>query len=180
MRKKITNRTCGLISENIGDYRMGLFFKAKKGPLKLTAPMKGQMIDITEVPDAVFSEKYVGDGVAIYPTEGKVYSPVDGEIMLMAETGHAIGIKTKEGYEILIHVGLDTVAMNGEGFENLISVGDKVRSGQLLVNFDLELVKARAKSTVSPIVISNMEMVEQLEKNGLSGDESVLMTVYEK
>jgi PTS system glucose-specific IIA component len=159
---------------------MGLFSKMKKGPLQLTAPMKGQVIDITEVPDAVFSQKFVGDGVAIYPTEGKVYSPVDGEIMLMAETGHAIGIKTKEGFEILIHVGLDTVNMGGEGFENLISEGDKVKTGQLLLNFDLELVKTKAKSTVSPIVISNMEMVEQIEKNGLSGDNNVLMTVIEK
>jgi PTS system glucose-specific IIA component len=159
---------------------MGLFSKKKKGPLQLTAPMKGQVIDITEVPDAVFSQKFVGDGVAIHPTEGKVYSPVDGEIMLMAETGHAIGIKTKEGFEILIHVGLDTVNMGGEGFENQISEGDKVKTGQLLLTFDLELVKTKAKSTVSPIVISNMEMVEQIEKNGLSGDNNIVMTVFEK
>jgi glucose-specific phosphotransferase system IIA component len=159
---------------------MGLFSKTKKAPLQLTAPMKGQIIDITEVPDAVFSNKYVGDGVAIYPTEGKVYSPVNGEIMLMAETGHAIGIKTKEGFEILIHVGLDTVNMHGKGFENLITEGDQVKKGQLLMNFDLELVKAQAKSTVSPIVISNMEVVEQIEKNGLAGDKNVLMTVFEK
>jgi PTS system glucose-specific IIA component len=159
---------------------MGLFSKTKKAPLQLTVPMKGQIIDITEVPDAVFSNKYVGDGVAIYPTEGKVYSPVNGEVLLVAETGHAIGIKTKEGFEILIHVGLDTVNMHGEGFEILISEGDKVKKEQLLMNFDLELVKAQAKSTVSPIVISNMEVVEQIEKNGLAGDKNVLMTVFEK
>jgi len=159
---------------------MGLFSKTKKSPLQLTTPMKGQIIDITEVPDAVFSNKYVGDGVAVYPTEGKVYSPVNGEVLLVAETGHAIGIKTKEGFEILIHVGLDTVNMNGKGFENLISEGDQVIKGQLLMNFDLELVKAQAKSTVSPIVISNMEVVEQIEKNGLAGDKNVLMTVFEK
>lgn len=160
--------------------KMGLFFNKKKGPLQMIAPMKGQVIDITEVPDAVFSQKFVGDGVAIYPTEGKVYSPVDGEIMLMADTGHAIGIKTKQGFEILIHIGLDTVNMKGEGFENLVSEGDKVRAGQPLLNFDLELVKQQAKSTISPIVISNMELVEQMEKNGLAGDNSVLMTITEK
>lgn len=159
---------------------MGLFSKKKSGPLQMKAPMKGQIIDITEVPDSVFAEKYVGDGVAIYPIEGKVYSPVDGEIVLMAETGHAIGIKTKEGFEIIIHVGLETVAMKGEGFESLVSEGDKVSSGQLLLNFDLELVKERAKSTVSPVVISNMEVVDHIEKNGLAGDKHILMTVYEK
>jgi sugar PTS system EIIA component len=146
----------------------------------MIAPMKGKIIDITEVPDAVFAQKYVGDGVAIYPTEGKVYSPVNGEIVLMAETGHAIGIRTKEGIEIIIHVGLDTVAMKGEGFENFINEGEKVKTGQLLLNFDLELVKERAKSTVSPVIISNMEVVEQIEKNGLVGDNGVLMTVFEK
>lgn len=159
---------------------MNLFSKMKRKPLQLKAPMKGQVIDVTDVPDEVFAKKYVGDGIAIYPTEGKVYSPVDGEIMLMAETGHAIGIRTKEGFEILIHVGLDTVAMNGEGFENLISEGDKVRTGQLLLNFNLELVKARAKSTVSPVLISNMEVVEHIEKNGLMENKSVLMTIFEK
>jgi PTS system glucose-specific IIA component len=159
---------------------MNLFSKVKKAPLQLAAPMKGQIIDITEVPDEVFANKYVGDGVAIYPTEGKVYSPVDGEIMLMAETGHGIGIRTKEGFEILIHVGLDTVNMNGEGFENLISEGDKVKKGQQLLNFNLELVEKKAKSIISPVVITNMEMVEQIEKNGLAGDKNVLMTVFEK
>ena len=159
---------------------MSLFNRSKSKLLHMKIPMKGQIIDIAQVPDAVFANKYVGDGVAIYPTEGKVYSPVDGRIMLMAETGHAIGIGTKEGFEILIHIGLDTVAMNGEGFERLISEGDKVKAGQLLVNFDLELVKARAKSTVSPVVISNMEVVEKLDKIGLAGDQSVLMAVLGK
>lgn len=159
---------------------MNLFHKAKREPLQLKAPMKGQIIDITEVPDAVFANKYVGDGLAIYPTEGRVYSPVDGEIILMADTGHAIGIRSKAGFEILIHIGLDTVGMNGEGFENLVSEGEKIRAGQLLVSFDLELVQHWAKSIVSPIVIMNMEVVERLDKNCLAGDQNVLMTVFEK
>jgi PTS system glucose-specific IIA component len=142
--------------------------------------MKGHVIDITEVPDAVFADKCVGDGVAIYPIEGKVYSPVDGKIVLVAETGHAIGIRTEEGFEIIIHVGIDTVAMQGEGFESFISEGDMVRTGQLLLNFNMELVKERAKSTASPIVISNMEVVGQIKKNGLAGDKSILMTVFKK
>jgi PTS system glucose-specific IIA component len=98
----------------------------------------------------------------------------------MAETGHAIGIRTKEGVEFLIHVGLDTVDMKGEGFKNLVAEGDKVKRGQSLLSFDLELVKERAKSTVSPIVITNMEAVERIEKNGLFESTDILITVFIK
>ncbi|MDF2594896.1 MAG: glucose transporter subunit [Clostridia bacterium] len=159
---------------------MGLFSKKKNSPLQMGIPIKGKIVDITEVPDDVFAQKYMGDGVAIYPTEGKVYSPADGEIIVMAETGHAIGIRTKEGVEFLIHVGLDTVDMKGEGFKNLVAEGDKVKRGQSLLSFDLELVKERAKSTVSPIIITNMEAVERIEKNGLFESTDILITVFIK
>src|SRR5699024_10448528 len=94
-----------------------------------------------EVPDEVFAQKMVGDGLAIDPTEGIVVAPVDGEISQLFPTEHAIVVKTKENIEILIHVGMDTVNLKGEGFKALISKGDKVSKGDPLLEFDLEYIK---------------------------------------
>jgi len=143
---------------------LGLFKRHKNNPLILKSPIKGQIIDITDVPDAVFSQKIVGDGVAIQPTEGKVISPIEGEVLHIMDTKHAIGLKSTSGVEILIHVGVDTVEMKGEGFEIHVSEGDKVKTGQLLITFDLENVRKKAKSAITPIVITNMEEIESIEK----------------
>lgn len=91
------------------------------------APLTGKIVNIEEVPDPTFAQKMMGDGIAIEPTEGVVVSPVDGEIVQFFHTKHAIGIQSEAGAEILIHVGLETVSMNGEGFEGHVNVGDKVK-----------------------------------------------------
>lgn len=137
--------------------------------IELKAYVSGTIVKLEDVPDPVFSEKMMGDGIAIEPIEGKIVSPVDGEIIQVFPTKHAIGIKTNNGVEILIHIGLETVAMNGEGFNAHVSQGEKVRVGDSLVTFDLELVKEKAKSTIIPIIITNTDKMEKIEKPILSG-----------
>ncbi len=132
------------------------------------APLTGKIVNIEEVPDPTFAQKMMGDGIAIEPTEGVVVSPVDGEIVQFFHTKHAIGIQSESGAEILIHVGLETVSMNGEGFEGHVNVGDKVKAGDKLLSFDLDLIKEKAASTVTPIVITNGDAVESLDKRAAS------------
>jgi sugar PTS system EIIA component len=134
----------------------------------IVAPLTGKIVSIEEVPDPTFSQKMMGDGIAIEPSEGVVVSPVDGEIVQFFHTKHAIGIQSESGAEILIHVGLETVNMNGEGFEGHVNVGDKVKAGDKLLTFDLDLIKEKAASTVTPIVITNGDAVESLDKRAAS------------
>jgi sugar PTS system EIIA component len=134
----------------------------------IVAPLTGKIVSIEEVPDPTFSQKMMGDGIAIEPTEGVVVSPVDGEIVQFFHTKHAIGIQSESGAEILIHVGLETVNMNGEGFEGHVNVGDKVKAGDKLLTFDLDLIKEKAANTVTPIVITNGDAVESLDKRAAS------------
>ncbi|MEH7380613.1 PTS glucose transporter subunit IIA [Bacillus sp. JJ1533] len=140
--------------------------KDKKVEETLIAPATGKILALEEVPDPVFSQKMMGDGLAIEPSEGKIVSPVQGEIIQVFPTKHAIGIKTEIGLELLIHIGLETVNMKGEGFTAHVKEGDKVEVGTELVTFDLALVKENAASTITPIVITNFDAVETFEKIG--------------
>ena len=133
--------------------------EAKTQELVLNSYMKGKVVDITEVPDPVFAQKMMGDGFAIIPEEGKLISPVAGEIIQVFPTKHAFGVKAGE-VEILIHVGLETVSMKGEGFDVKVSAGDRVEVGQTLLTYDLELVKEKAKDIITPCVVTNMDAVE--------------------
>jgi PTS system N-acetylglucosamine-specific IIC component len=119
-------------------------------------PIKGEIIPITDVEDQVFSQKMMGDGFAIIPADGSVVSPVDGEVMNIFPTKHAIGIKSKQGYEILIHIGLDTVNLKGEGFTVLVEEGMQVKKGQTILKFDLDFIKKSAPSAVTPVVFTNL------------------------
>ncbi|MFJ8355658.1 PTS glucose transporter subunit IIA [Bacillus paramycoides] len=138
-------------------------FGSKTNEETIVAPLTGAVKNIEEVPDPVFAGRMMGDGVAIDPTEGVVVSPVDGEIVQLFHTKHAIGIKTKNGTEILIHVGLETVKMEGEGFEAHVSEGQAVKAGDKLISFDLELIREKAKSTITPIVITNTDATESFK-----------------
>ncbi|OIU71327.1 PTS sugar transporter subunit IIA [Rossellomorea aquimaris] len=143
-----------------------LFGKKEEAPKTVvaSAPLTGTVKSLEEVPDPVFSQKMMGDGIAIDPSEGKVVSPVDGEIMQLFPTKHAVGIKAKNGAELLIHIGLETVSMNGEGFEAHVSEGSKVSKGDALITFDLDLVKEKAKSTITPIILTNGDNMGELVK----------------
>jgi glucose PTS system EIICBA or EIICB component len=132
------------------------------------SPAKGEIKPITEVPDQVFSGKMMGDGFAILPSEGTIASPVDGKIVNVFPTKHAIGIMSDEGREILIHVGIDTVNLKGEGFETLVSEGEHVKAGQPLLKVDLDFLKEKVPSIITPIVFTNLKEGEQvvIEKEG--------------
>ncbi|HKQ12339.1 MAG TPA: phosphoenolpyruvate--protein phosphotransferase [Steroidobacteraceae bacterium] len=125
--------------------------------LTLVSPLRGWCAPLDETPDAVFAQRLLGDGVAIDPTVGVLCAPCDGELISVAAAGHAVALRADNGAEILLHVGIDTVALGGEGFEVLISAGNRVRTGQPLLNFDLDIVARRAKSLITPIVITNGE-----------------------
>ncbi|PEZ03255.1 PTS glucose transporter subunit IICBA [Bacillus sp. AFS018417] len=129
----------------------------------IAIPIEGKILPITEVPDQVFSGKMMGDGFAIEPTEGTVVSPVNGEIVNVFPTKHAIGIQSEGGKEILIHLGIDTVKLNGEGFEALVSQGDKVTQGQPLLKVDIAFVKENAPSIITPIVFTNLQEGQKVE-----------------
>ncbi|WP_179234714.1 MULTISPECIES: PTS sugar transporter subunit IIA [Heyndrickxia] len=158
-------------------------FSKKAAVEELVAPMSGKVVQIEDVPDEVFSRKMIGDGIAIEPDEGVVVSPVDGEIVQFFPTKHAVGLKTKSGLEILIHIGMETVALNGEGFEGFVQQGDRVKAGDKLVSFDLEQIRERAESIISPVVITNFDAVDTLTKTAETSakrGESVLLTVKMK
>lgn len=139
-------------------------FKKNCKKLLIKAPVDGDIVDIVEVPDEVFAQKLVGDGVAVNPKSDIFVSPVNGVITTVFPTKHAIGIKTLDGIEIMIHVGVDTVKLNGEGFTTFINEGDKVKIGDKLLQIDRDIVKSKAKSLVSPIIITNMEKVKEFNK----------------
>ena len=141
------------------------FFKRspQKSDVVFQSPLNGRFLPLSEVPDETFSQKILGDGFAVDPSDGLVVSPVDGEVIQLFRTKHALGIKSAEGLEILIHVGVDTVKLNGEGFTALVAVGQKVKAGDKLLQFDLAIIKAKAKSAITPVVITNMELIEKLE-----------------
>ncbi|MEG7336336.1 glucose-specific PTS transporter subunit IIBC [Bacillus sp. 0102A] len=118
-------------------------------------PLKGEIVSLTDVPDPVFSEKMMGEGFAIDPSEGKVIAPADGEIVSIFPTKHAIGFMSAGGIEILIHVGIDTVKLNGESFEAHVTSGQAVTQGELLLTFDLDTIKQHAASAVTPVIFTN-------------------------
>jgi trehalose PTS system EIIBC or EIIBCA component len=146
--------------------------------IALVAPLTGKVVAIENVPDQTFSEKMMGDGLAIEPTDGKVVAPVDGEVVVTFPTKHAVGLKTASGMELLIHVGLETVHMDGEGFDMHVKQGDKVKAGDLLLTFDLQLIKKKAASHITPVIITNGELVQSIRKTNdgtvIAGESTLL------
>ncbi|HEL0510945.1 TPA: PTS beta-glucoside transporter subunit IIBCA [Streptococcus equi subsp. zooepidemicus] len=125
------------------------------------APMVGTVLPLSEVPDETFSSKLLGEGLAILPNEEYVYAPFDGEVITLFPTKHAIALKNAKGVDVLIHVGIDTVELKGQGFEQLVKAGDTVKQGQPLLRIDLELIGSKGYSLVTPFVVTNSS--EQLE-----------------
>lgn len=134
-------------------------------------PLKGEITPLSLVPDKMFSQNMMGKGIAIHPTENIVYAPCTGVIATIFRTNHAIGILADNGAELLIHVGIDTVKMNGEGFKSFVKAGDRVNIGDKLIEFDLELVKLKSTSPLTPMVVTNsseLKEVNLLKDKGLS------------
>lgn len=153
----------------------------KKGKEEETAltPVTGRLIPIQEVPDPVFSEKMMGDGIAIMPESGSIVSPVDGTVVMVADTGHAIGVRSAQGTEYLIHIGLETVALKGAGFNALVRQDDQVAAGQPLIEADWDYLAAHAKSIVTPMVVTNGEGKAVIPGNAgpCTAGETVAMTI---
>ncbi|HDP5789075.1 TPA: PTS transporter subunit IIABC [Staphylococcus aureus] len=118
------------------------------------APLTGEVTPLSEVPDQVFSEKMMGDGIAIKPSQGEVRAPFNGKVQMIFPTKHAIGLVSDSGLELLIHIGLDTVKLNGEGFTLHVEEGQEVKQGDLLINFDLDYIRNHAKSGITPIIVT--------------------------
>lgn len=138
------------------------------------APMTGEVLEITECVDPIFSQQIVGAGVLFIPSVSRVYAPCAGEVTIVANGRHGIAIKNSAGFQILMHIGIDTVEMNGDGFKVFKKVGDEVVPGDLLLEFDPDKIKAYGKSIQSPIVITNpsIKKVELLAKGKVNyGDE---------
>ncbi len=134
--------------------------------------MKGRVLPLSEAPDDTFAQKILGDGFVIDPSEGKVFAPFDAKVMQIFRTGHAVGLETSNGLEILIHIGIDTVKMNGKGFKAHVQNGQSLKKGDLLIEFDLNEVRLNAKSTLSPVVITNMDKVSTLSLDKSLGSQS--------
>jgi glucose PTS system EIICBA or EIICB component len=126
------------------------------------APVEGEIVPLSQVPDQVFSQKMMGDGFAILPSNGKIIAPCDGKIETLFPTKHAIGITSTTGHEVLIHIGIDTVELKGEGFTTHVAQGDKVKKGQHLVDVDLDFLKKNAPSTITPIIFTNLKEGEKV------------------
>ena len=124
---------------------------------QIYAPVAGQAVAISEVSDPTFGEEILGKGLAIKPSEGKVFAPCDATVDVMFDTGHAVSLASADGVEILIHVGLDTVKLKGEHFTTHAKSGDKVKKGQLLIEFDKDAIAAAGYDTITPVVICNTD-----------------------
>ncbi|MCS4490273.1 PTS glucose transporter subunit IIA [Corynebacterium sp. ES2794-CONJ1] len=140
-----------------------------KKKVKLSAPFSGAVIPIDQVPDAVFAGGMLGEGFAVVPDENietfEVLSPVTGTIATLFKTLHAFALKTDEGLEVLVHIGLDTVELKGEGFSQLAAKGDKVTAGQPIIRVDAAAVRAAGKDLVTPVVMTNKKQVKSVVVN---------------
>ena len=144
---------------------MGLFdiFKKKeKIVVTIYSPINGKVIELKEVPDEAFAQKMVGDGCAIEPDKGSICSPIEGQLMNIFPTNHAIIFETIDGLEMIVHFGIDTVKLDGKGFQKLREPGP-IKVGDEIVKYNLDEIKDNVPSTRSPIIINNMEKVEKIE-----------------
>ena len=164
------------------------FFKKKKkdepttettnNNLRLVAPITGKSIPLSEVPDPVFAQKMAGDGLAIDPTGDVAVAPADGELTLVFNTKHAFALTTDNGAELLVHIGLETVSLNGEGFEQLVEQGTKVKAGTPIIKFDREFIKSKGLPLVTPVLITNPDAFTSIKAienvDTIAGETSVL------
>lgn len=129
---------------------------------ELVSPLAGELLPLSEVKDEVFSSGAMGEGVAVEPSEGVLHAPADGKVVMTFPTGHAIGMKTSDGAEILMHIGMDTVNLQGHGFEILVAKGDEVKAGDELVKFDIDAIHAKGYVVTTPIVVTNSKDYEKI------------------
>jgi PTS system glucose-specific IIA component len=141
-----------------------MFGFLKRKTREVFSPVDGQVIEIEKVDDEVFSTKMVGDGVAIIPMSDIFCAPVDGTISKIFSTNHAYSVKSDKDLEVMVHIGLETVALKGEGFERLANEGDEVKAGDPVIRVDLAYIKEHAKDIVTPVIVSDESDAGSIEK----------------
>ena len=159
-----------------------MFGFSKNKSKELKATQTGELIEITTLPDPVFAEKMLGDGFAIKPSDGKVYSPASGTVIDIQDSLHAYGIETPDGLQLLVHIGINTVDLNGEGFTSHVKKGDKINAGELLATADLDFIKSKGYPTETITLITNLENVKSIKPispQSVIGGTTVAL-VYEK
>ena len=136
-----------------------MFFKRKKKneAIEVKAYFEGTALPLEQVKDPMFADKVMGDGAAIEPPDGSLYAPVDGTVATIFDTKHAIGFTLENGAEVLMHIGMDTVELQGEGFDLDISVGDKVKAGQFMGKIDIDFIKSKGKEVTTPVLLTTMD-----------------------
>jgi len=142
---------------------MGIFDKLRRSGLTVLAPLDGEVVPISQVPDPTFSEELLGKGVAIKPASSRVCAPFDGTVSMMFATGHAVSLVSSSGIELLIHIGLETVSLKGRHFTILANSGDQVRAGQPLILFEREAIAAEGFNLITPLVVCNSGDYAQVE-----------------
>ena len=149
--------------------------------IEAAAPVKGKIVELSHVKDSTFAEKVLGDGIAVYPAEGKIFAPADGVIATVTDTGHGIMMRTHSGAELLIHIGLETVNLNGEGFTPHVKDGQQVKRGELLVEFDLDTMVKAGYDMVTPMVVTNgddfIRVVPMKKENEEVDKDDILLTI---
>ncbi len=138
--------------------------RLSQSSLVLFSPVSGRLLPLADLPDPAFAEGMLGDGVAIEPAEGRFYSPCSGKIVGVADTLHAYNILADDGLELLLHIGIDTVELQGKGFAPKVKEGDRVKAGDLLAEVDLALLRESGYSTLTPLIVTNPEAVDKLDK----------------
>ena len=138
------------------------------------APVEGELVSMKEIPDETFASGVLGPCVGIRPVSGMVYAPFAGTISVVAETGHAIGVTGEDGTEILIHVGVDTVQMNGKGFSPKVKEGEKVKSGQKLLEFDQKAVKDAGYSDIAVVIVTSAEKLDMVKTGMVHKGEEII------
>lgn len=145
--------------EKLGHNRGGVYM------FEFLAPMSGKVISLSQVPDKIFASKMAGEGVAIEPIDDVVVAPADGELSLILEANHAFCMKLDNGIVIVVHIGVDTVELKGEGFERLIQHGVRVKAGDPIIKLDREKILSKGYSLATPVLITNMEIVSEKKYN---------------
>ncbi len=146
----------------------------------INSPLKGELVPLKDLSDPTFAQEIMGKGVAIEPTENRIFAPISGEVMVLPDSQHAIGIKGDEGEEILIHIGIDTVSLKGEHFKAFVQVGDRIEVGELLITFDREAIKEAGFQTVTMIIVTNTPDyldVLPMNESGLIFEGEQLLTI---
>lgn len=156
------------------------FFKKKETKYSVHAVANGTTVALKDVPDPTFAEEMIGKGVAILPTDGKVVAPVSGTVSMVFPTNHAVGLVDENGVEVLVHIGIDTVSMKGEGFTGHVKQGDTLKAGDLMIEVDLDKVKEAGFNTIIPVIITNTPSFTAVEglagKDVKVGDEVISIT----